>query len=75
MILLDDPRYLGPGFGKREDRAPGGETCYWERLSGLSGTIDDVIANDLPSGQAVVEIAGDDVAFNSTDCGEWSPGS
>lgn len=56
-------------------RAPGGETCYWERLSGLSGTIDHVIANDLPSGQAVVEIAGDDLAFNSTDCGEWSPGS
>ncbi len=54
---------------------PGGDSCYWERLSGLSGTIDDVIANDLPSGQAVVEIADDDIAFNSTDCGEWAPRS
>ena len=53
--------------------AGGGDTCYWERLSGLSGTSDDIIANELPSGQAVVEIADDDVAFNSTDCGEWAP--
>lgn len=52
--------------------APGGEACYWERLSGLSGELDDVIANDLPAGQAVVEIAEGDVAFNSTGCGEWA---
>ena len=53
--------------------AAGGDTCYWERLSGLSGTSDDIIANELPSGQAVVEIADEDVAFNSTECGEWAP--
>jgi hypothetical protein len=52
---------------------PGGDSCYWERLSGLSGDLDDVIANDLPSGQALVEIADDDVAFNSTGCGDWLP--
>jgi hypothetical protein len=54
-------------------QARGGDSCYWERLSGLSGTIDDVITNDQPSGQAVVEIADDDIAFNSTSCGEWLP--
>jgi hypothetical protein len=52
--------------------APGGDTCYWERLSGLSGTLDDVIANDLPQGPAVVEIDPADVAFNSSGCGEWT---
>jgi hypothetical protein len=41
----------------------------------VSGAIDNVIANDLPSGQAVVEIANDDAAFNSTDFGEWAPRS
>ena len=53
--------------------APGDDGCYWERLSGLSGTVDDVIANDLPEGQAIVEIDPTDVAFNSLSCGEWSP--
>lgn len=54
-------------------QAPGGDSCYWERLSGLSGTADDVIANDLPEGQAIVEIDPTDVAFNSIGCGEWIP--
>jgi hypothetical protein len=53
--------------------AEGGDSCYWERLSGLSGELDDVIANDLPEGPTTVEIDPDDVAFNSIDCGEWSP--
>lgn len=53
--------------------APGGDSCYWERLSGLSGTLDDVIANDLPQGPAIVEISSSDVAFNSAGCGDWAP--
>lgn len=48
--------------------------CYWERLSGLSGTSDDVIANDFvgADGQVVVTIAGSDVAFHTEDCGTWA---
>jgi hypothetical protein len=61
--------HIGPGTYE----APGGDTCYWERLSGLSGTVDDVIANDLPQGRAIVEIASGDVAFNSAGCGDWTP--
>ena len=53
--------------------APGGDTCYWERLSGLTGTLDDTIANDLPTGTAVVEIDPGDIAFNSIGCGDWVP--
>ena len=52
--------------------APGGDSCYWERLSGLSGELDDIIANDLPTGAAIVEIAASDVAFSSSGCGEWT---
>jgi hypothetical protein len=55
--------------------APGGDSCYWERLAGLSGELEDIIANDLPAGQVVVEIADTDAAFNSTGCGDWTPRS
>lgn len=50
----------------------GGGMCYWERLSGLSGEFGDIIANGLPDGQAVVEIAGSDTAFSSQGCGTWT---
>ncbi|MCJ7858295.1 hypothetical protein [Corynebacterium kalidii] len=45
--------------------------CYWERLSGLSGEMGDLIANEVTEGQAVVTIAATDAAFSSTDCGRW----
>jgi hypothetical protein len=60
--------HIGPGTYE----APGSDTCYWERLSGLSGTPDDVIANDLPQGPAIVEIDPSDIAFNSIGCGDWT---
>lgn len=46
-------------------------TCYWERLSGLSGDFDDIIANENVVGQGIVEILGTDEAFSSTRCGDW----
>lgn len=45
--------------------------CYWERLAGLGGNLEDIIANDLPSGAAIVEIASSDVAFSTQGCGTW----
>lgn len=51
--------------------ATGVERCYWERLSGLSGDFDDIVANDNASRQAIVEISASDVAFNSSGCGRW----
>jgi hypothetical protein len=46
--------------------------CYWERLSGLGGTLDEIIANDIRSGVSVVTIGSDDVAFESSRCGTWT---
>ncbi len=48
-------------------------SCYWERLSGLSGSLDDIIANGLgePGEQVFVSIAASDLAFNSDGCGTW----
>lgn len=60
------------------DVAPGtyrsqGATCYWERLSGTSGQLTDIIANNMPQGGAVVvTIAPTDVAFKSERCAPWA---
>jgi hypothetical protein len=56
--------------------APGrwtsGGNCYWERLSGVGGTFEEIITNDNPAGQAIVDIAPTDAAFSSDGCGRWS---
>jgi hypothetical protein len=53
-------------------QASGGEGCYWERLSGFGGVLDDIIANNVTDGPAVVTIAPNDVGFNSARCGTWT---
>lgn len=47
-------------------------TCYWARLRGFGGTTDDIMANHLGSGYAVVTIAPEDEGFESQGCGLWS---
>ena len=59
---IEPGRYVATGF----------EFCYWERLSGLSGELDDVITNDIPNFRSIVEIVPTDVAFDSVDCGGWT---
>lgn len=46
--------------------------CYWERLSGFSGSLGDIIANDFTNSVAVVTIQASDVGFSSSDCGTWT---
>ncbi len=50
----------------------GSDYCYWERLSGFGGTLDETIANDITVGPAVVTISASDVGFSSTNCGTWT---
>ena len=45
-----------------------GESCYWERLSGLGGSLDEIIANDGPDGQFYLEVKGSDMAFFLNRC-------
>lgn len=47
-----------------------GTTCYWARLSGLSGEFGDVITNGI--GPSIVEIAPTDKAFISQRCSPWT---
>jgi hypothetical protein len=46
--------------------------CYWERLSGLGGTMGDIIANGSSSGPLVVTIEPTDKAFTSSHCTPWT---
>jgi hypothetical protein len=39
----------------------------------LTGTEEDVIASETPTGPTSVTIEPSDVAFTSADCGEWTP--
>ena len=59
-----------PAGTYRTRSAPSG--CYWERLSGFSGELKDIIANDFSSGYQVVTIKSTDKGFNSSSCGKWS---
>jgi hypothetical protein len=46
--------------------------CYWARLSGFSGEVDDIISNGFGSGYQVVTIGRRDAGFESTRCGWWT---
>jgi Protein of unknown function (DUF2510) len=46
--------------------------CYWARLSGVSGDLNDILANDNVEGQALVQIEGSDEAFETNGCNEWT---
>ncbi|MDV7088615.1 hypothetical protein [Rhodococcus opacus] len=47
--------------------------CYWARLSGSSGEIDDIIANDFTdSPKIIVTIKPSDQYFESEGCGTWT---
>lgn len=52
-------------------QTPGGPSCYWARLSGFSGGLDDVIANDF-AGSTIVAISSGDLGFESKNCGTWT---
>lgn len=46
-------------------------SCYWARLSGFSGELDDVIGNGNSSPE-IVTISASDAAFETSGCGQWT---
>lgn len=52
---------------------PTGATCYWARLKGTHGGLDEIIANGVGNAgqQVIVTIDKGDVAFESRFCGDW----
>lgn len=53
-------------------RASGGDGCYWARLSGFGGTLQEIVANDFKNGSAIVTIGPMDKGFRSDSCGTWT---
>lgn len=54
-------------------RSDGGDLCYWERLAGLGGGLDELVASAGVPGATEVVLAPTDVAFSSFGCGTWRP--
>jgi hypothetical protein len=52
-------------------RSDGSDLCYWERLSGLTGTLGEVLASGTTTGPVEVEVLATDVGFGSLGCGTW----
>ena len=48
------------------------DSCYWARLRDFEGDLDSIIANDLPSGRAIVTISKSDKGFHTSGCGTWN---
>lgn len=48
------------------------DNCYYSRLSGLGGTLGEIISNENTSYPAVITIEATDKAFKSTRCGTWT---
>lgn len=46
--------------------------CYYERLSGFSGTVKDIIANNDTDVPAIITIAPTDKGFQASNCGTWT---
>ena len=52
-------------------RSQGGDSCYWERLSGFSGELKHVEANDIGGSNNIVTIQSTE-GFSSANCGIWT---
>lgn len=50
----------------------GGTSCYWQRMSGFSGNLGEIIANANVSGPVNVTIGAGDKGFKSSRCGTWT---
>jgi len=62
---------IQPGLYRTEAGADIFDSCYWARLSSLSGDFDSIIANGNATGTTTVEVKASDAAFE-TAC-EWQP--
>ncbi|UKA53326.1 hypothetical protein LFT45_16570 [Arthrobacter sp. FW305-BF8] len=73
-VLRGDGTYrvgtqIKPGLYKATGTGNG---CYWERLSGFSGSFSQIKANYFGSARTYVQILPGDVGFRSSGCGAWT---
>jgi hypothetical protein len=73
-VLRGDGTYrvgtqIRPGLYKATGTASG---CYWERLSGFSGSLSQINANYFGTARTYVQILPGDVGFRASGCGAWT---
>lgn len=61
--------HIKPGLYKATGT---GSDCYWERLSGFSGSLYDINSNYFGAARTYVQIFPGDVGFTSEGCGAWT---
>lgn len=69
----DGTHAVGVDIAPGTYRAPAGIDCYWFRLSGFGGTVDDVEAAGGSGSSEIVTILPSDAGFQSDGCGQWTP--
>ncbi len=47
-------------------------SCYWARLSGFGGTLEEILANDNETSSTIVQIQAGDIGFLTSRCGVWT---
>jgi hypothetical protein len=60
---------IKPGTYRTRQGSPG---CYYARLKGFGGAVNDILANDNTDSPAIVTIAASDKGFQSNNCGTWT---
>src|SRR5262249_50759625 len=64
---------LGIDMAAGRWRSSAGNGCYWERVSGFGGTLNEIIANDFTNSPAIVDVASSDRGFHASEgCGTWT---
>ncbi len=68
----DGTHRVGEDIERGTYRSDESSLCYWARLAGFSGELEDIIANGN-SGPEIVTITEDDARFETSNCGDWVP--
>ena len=63
------PGEVPPGLYRNSSSSGG---CYWARLSGFGGELDDIITNEFTFDRDIVQITGSEEGFESSGCGTWT---
>lgn len=69
--ISDGTWEVGSDIKPGKYKSAGGDICYWERQSGSSGTMNDILSNSLAAGPQVVTIKKSDYAFKTQGCAPW----
>ena len=59
---------ISPGTYQNSDSS---RTCYWKRLSGFSGALDDIITSAIGGSIQIVAVKPSDAGFSANRCGTW----